>query len=128
MAGWVDIYPVKGLTFQFIYRYNSNFYANWDPFTRTDANDDAQVWQVPSYGLLDIHMKYKLPLKGRVGVELFGHVFNTLNAMYISDATDNSRYNGYYGTNHQLGHTANSAEVFIGLPRTFNVGVKVSFK
>ncbi len=128
MAGWVDIYPVKGLTFQLIYRYNSNFYANWDPFTRTDASDDAQVWQVPSYGLLDIHMKYKLPLKGRVGIELFGHIFNTLNTMYISDATDNSRYNGFYGTNHQLGHTANSAEVFIGLPRTFNVGVKVTFK
>ena len=127
MAGWVDIMPVKGLTLQFIYRYNTNFYANWDPFTRTDETDKAQVWQVPSYGLLDFHFKYKLPLKGRVGVELFGHVFNALNAMYISDATDNSRYNGFYGTNGQLGHTANSAEVFIGLPRTFNIGAKVSF-
>ncbi len=127
-AGWLDLYLVKGLALQFIYRYNTNFYANWDPFTRTDASDDAQVWEVPSYGLLDFHASYKLPLKGRVGVEVFGHVFNMLNTMYISDAVDNSRYNGYYGANHQLGHTANSAEVFIGLPRTFNVGLKVTFR
>lgn len=128
MAGWLDVNPIKGLTMQFIYRYNTSFYADWDPFTRTDATDNAQVWQVPSYGLFDIHLIYKLPLKGRVGVEIFGHIFNTLNEMYISDAVDNSRYNGYYGTDDQLGHTANSAEVYMGLPRTFNVGLKVSFK
>jgi len=128
MAVWLDLYPVKNLQLQFIYRYNSNYYADWDPFSRTDANDVAQVWQVPSYGLLDFHASYLLPLKGHVGVEIFAHVFNALDAMYISDAVDNSRYNGYYGVNHDLGHTANSAEVFIGLPRTFNVGAKISFK
>ena len=132
MAVWLDIYPVKNLQMQFIYRYNTNYYADWDPFSRTDANDVAQVWEVPSYGLLDFHLTYIVPLKGHVGVELFAHVFNALNTMYISDAVDNSRYNGYYGTEidgiYSLSHTANSAEVFIGLPRTFNVGTRITFK
>ena len=127
-AFWLDLYPVKGLQMQFIYRYNTNYYANWDPFSRTDETDRAQVWEVPSYGLLDFHVSYNIPLKGRVGLQVFGHVFNAFNKMYISDAVDNSRYNGYYGATGNLSHTANSAEVFIGLPRTFNVGIKVSFQ
>jgi len=132
MAFWLDLYPVKGLQFQAIYRYNTNYYADWDPFSRTDPNDKAQVWQVPSYGLLDFHVAYKIPLKGHVGLELFAHMFNSLNTLYISDGVDNSRYNGYYGTKingvYSLSHTANSAEVFMGLPRTFNAGVKISFR
>jgi len=128
MAFWIDLYPIKGLQLQGIYRYNTNFYANWDPFSRTNANDRLQVWEVPSYGLFDFHANYKLPLKGRVGLEVFAHVFNILDEMYVSDATDNSSYNGFYGANNQYSHTANSAEVYIGLPRTFNVGLRVAFK
>ncbi len=129
MGFWLDLYPVKGLQIQAIYRYNTNYYADWDPFSRTDPNDRVQVWEVPSYGLLDFHVSYTLPLKGKLGVQIFAHMFNTLNSLYISDAVDNSRYNGYYGYDHKiLSHTANSAEVFMGLPRTFNAGVKISFR
>ncbi len=127
VAGWIDIYPMKTLQLQVIYRYNTNYYADWDPFSRTSESDRAQVWEVPSYGLLDFHFAYQIPLKGRVGVYVTGHMFNIMNTMYVSDAVDNSRYNGYYGYNHQLGHTANSAEVFVGLPRTYNLGVKITF-
>jgi len=126
MGFWIDIYPIKRMQLQFIYRYNDNYYADWDPFSRTDPTDLEQVWKVPAYGLLDFHAQYALPLKGRVGVSIFAHVFNVLDALYISDAVDNSRYNGYYGTN--LSHDANTAEVFVGLPRTFNVGAKITFR
>jgi iron complex outermembrane receptor protein len=128
MAFWLDIFPVKGLQMQLIYRYNTNYYAGWDPFSRTDATDGGQVWQIPAFGLLDFHASYVLPMKGKLGIEVFAHIFNALDEIYISDATDNSPYNGFYGANNQFSHTANSAEVFVGLPRTFNIGTKITFK
>jgi hypothetical protein len=45
----------------------------------------------------------------------------------VQDATDNSKYNGYYGTENALSHTANSADVYLGLPRFFNAGLSVRF-
>jgi outer membrane cobalamin receptor len=126
-ALWTNIYPVKGLNFQLIWRHNANHYADFNPTSRDDENDRTQSWKTPSYSVFDMHINYSLPLKGRVGVEVFGHVFNLFDTFYIQDAVDNSSYNGYYGYDDNLSHTANSAEVFLGLPRTFNVGVRVNF-
>ncbi|MCF6365433.1 MAG: hypothetical protein L3J35_04445 [Bacteroidales bacterium] len=47
--------------------------------------------------------------------------------MYIQDAVDNSKYNGFYGYDNRFSHTVNSAEVYLGLPRTFNAGIKITF-
>lgn len=126
-ALWTNIYPVYGLDIQFIFRHNANHYADFNPAGRDDPTDTEQVWKTPSYSVFDLNVNYMLPLKGKVGVTVFAHVFNLFNTLYVQDAVDNSSYNGYYGANDQLSHTANSAEVFLGLPRTFNVGVKISF-
>ncbi len=127
-GGTITIVPVKGLRFQFDGRHYSNHYAAWDPFSRTNENDKEQVWKTPSYFLADMHLSYKLPLKNdKLGVVVFGHIFNLFDAMYIQDATDNSKYNGFKGYDGRFSHTVNSAEVFLGLPRTFNLGVKINF-
>ncbi len=126
-ALWTNIYPVKGLNFQLIWRHNANHYADFNPVDRDDEKDREQSWKTPSYSVFDMHINYKLPIKGRVGVDVFGHMFNIFDTFYVQDALDNSPYNGYYGANDQLNHDANTAEVFLGLPRTFNVGVRVSF-
>ncbi len=130
MGVYVDLFPIKGMQIQAIYRYNDNYYAEWDPFSRTKESDEAQVWEIPAFGLLDLHLSYVLPTKGNVGVEVFAHVFNALNTKYVQDAVDNSAYNGYYGvgTDKPLSHTANSAEVYMGLPRTFNIGAKFNIQ
>ena len=59
---------------------------------------------------------------GGVGVTLFAHVFNALDATFIQDATDNSRYNAW-----DKDHDADDAEVFFGLPRTFNIGLSLTY-
>ena len=125
LALWTNIYPLKGLDLQLIWRYNTNHYADFNPTSRTDESDTEQSWKTPSYSVFDLNINYSLPLKGRVGVGVFGHVFNLFDTFYVQDAVDNSRYNGYYGQN--LNHDANTAEVFLGLPRTFNVGVRITF-
>ncbi len=126
-ALWTNIYPVKGLNIQLVYRYNTNHYADFDPTNRSDKDDTEQVWKTPAYSLLEAHINYALPLKGRVGVTVFVHGFNLLDALYVQDALDNSAYNGNAGPDGQFNHDINRAEVFVGIPRTINGGVKITF-
>jgi iron complex outermembrane recepter protein len=122
----VAAYPIKRLKVQVDFRYNDNYYANWDPFSRTKENDRSQVWKTPSYYLFDLHASYQFALGEKINAEIFGHIFNLLDEIYIQDATDNSQYNGFYGDN-RFSHDVNTAEVFVGLPRTFNIGAKIMF-
>ncbi len=126
VALWANLYPVKGFNFQFVWRNNSNHYAAFDPAGRTDPNDTEQVWKTPSYSVFDLHVNYAIPTTGNMDLQLFLHVFNVFNTMYVQDAVDDSKYNGYYGYDNRYSHTVNSAEVFLGLPRTFNVGLKIN--
>jgi outer membrane cobalamin receptor len=132
IAGMLVITPINGLRFQADARYYTNHYADFDPLSREysegETPDRAQVWLTPSYFLADLHLSYQLPLKGKFGVEVFGHLFNLLDEIYIQDAVDNSAYNGNYGVDGtQFNHDVNTAEVYLGLPRTFNAGVKITF-
>ncbi|MDZ7272310.1 MAG: TonB-dependent receptor [candidate division KSB1 bacterium] len=119
-----SLFPVRGLQAQAVYRYYMRHYADWDPLSRTNPNDRAQSWRVPNAGVLDFHLTYDLPFRfGGVGLQLFAHVFNVLDTEYIQDATDNSAYNAW-----NKNHTADDAEVFFGLPRTFNAGLIVTYR
>ena len=119
-----SVYPVKGMTAQLVARYNANYYADWDPFSRTDETDRSQVWQVPNYSLFDFHFRYIIPFKvAGVSMNVFAHIFNLTDAEYISDATDESRYNAISTSVPGVEkHSAQRAEVFMGLERTYNVG------
>ena len=121
------VFPIKGMRFQVVFRYNARYYSDWDPFTRTNPNDRGQVWETPAYTIFDLHFNYKLPidLKG-LNFDLFAHVFNLFNTVYIQDATDNSQYNSYDPVGQQ-NHSASDAEVFLGIPRTFNLGITLSY-
>lgn len=121
----LTLIPIKDLRFQFDYRHYKNHYSAYDPTSRTDATDRDQVWQAPAYNLFDMHFSYKLPIKSdKLDIGVFAHVFNLLDEIYIQDATDESSYNAVGGA---APHSAMRAEVFYGLPRTYNVGVKVTF-
>ena len=119
-----SVFPVSGLQLQLVWRIYDEYYSNFDPFSRTDETDRAQVWKVPSYNLFDLHFAYSVPVES-ADITVFAHVFNLFNTLYVQDATDNSRFNGYSanGTN----HSADDAEIFPGLPTNFNLGVSVAF-
>jgi len=127
-----SLMPVKGFTAQVVYKFYADNYADWDPFSRTDSTDRAQSWKAPDYSLVDLHISYDLPVHiGGMRLQAFAHVFNLLDAVYVQDAVDNSRYNafGYWAgrTVPYFPHTASAAEVFLGLPRQWNVGLKLTF-
>jgi outer membrane receptor for ferrienterochelin and colicin len=132
------IFPIQGMTAQIIWKYNAKHYASFDPFSRTQAYfAGEQSWETPAYSLFDLHFSYDIPVNV-IGfdVTLFAHVFNLFDEIYVQDAVDNSQYNGYYANNPDRNadgklnnadgmHTADDAEVFLGLPRSFNFGFTV---
>lgn len=101
----------------------SKYYADWNVFDRTNPSDRAESWQLPTYTLVDWHVNHTLYSDDLIRVDLFGHVYNLFDAVYVQDATDNSAYNAFG----EKSHKADDAEVFLGLPRNYNFGVKVSF-
>ena len=118
--------PIKGLYLQgTMWSYDKN-YADWSPAAREvkgSATDRVQVWEAPAYNRMDLHAYYNLPMSiGGANFQLFAHVFNLTDALYIQDATDNSQYNAWDDD-----HDADSAEVFFGRPRYMNMGLTVRF-
>lgn len=115
---------VKNLSAALTYRNYSKYYADWNVFGRTNEADRAESWKVPGYSVVDLNLNYRLPMDfNGVTMDVFVHVFNVTDAIYIQDAVDNSAYNAYGDKT----HSADDAEVFMGLPRNYNAGVKINF-
>ena len=129
MALGLTLTPMEGLSLQTLVNYYDNNYSDWSPSAREydegGSPDREQVWMAPSYSKVNLHINYDLPMQlAGTNVTVFAHVFNLLDAVYVQDATDNSRYNGY---NDDGTHDASSAEVYLGIPRYFNAGLKINF-
>ena len=124
-VGGLTVKPIKGLNIQGLLKVYDDNYADWSPDAReVDGEADrAQVWKAPGYSKLDLHLSYKLPEIAGLNMTLHGHIFNALDDVYVQDATDNSKYNGY---GEKL-HLAHNAEVFLGTPRYYNLGLTVNF-
>ena len=124
-VGGLTLKPIKGLNIQGLLKIYDDNYADWSPDAReVDGEADrTQVWKAPGYSKLDLHLSYKLPEIAGLDLTLHGHVFNALDDVYVQDATDNSKYNGYGAKV----HAAHNAEVFLGTPRYYNLGLTVNF-
>ena len=119
----VSIFPAEGVYLQVVGKTFSNHYSNFDPRGRTDPTDRTQSWKAPGYTVIDLHAGYDLPLSSLpVKIQIFTNVFNLFDTVYIQDALDNSRFNGFDGD-----HDADDAEVFFGLLRTFTLGFSVTY-
>jgi hypothetical protein len=126
----ISVLPVDGMTFSIIGKYYQNHWAAWDLFDRAADPDDQstwdrdQSWKIPSYFFADLHFTYNLPLNWNgVGLTLFAHGINVFDTEYLSDAIDNSQYNGAGdGT-----HRAADAEVFFGIPAFWNIGLELTY-
>jgi hypothetical protein len=137
LAAGTTFYFLNGAQANLTWRLYDNYYSQFDPFDRTDEQEvidnggmAPQVWQIPQYNVFDFHFYYRLPVTiGSVRVSTFFHVFNLLDDLFIQDATDNSSFNGYEDENgdYYEPHSASSAEVLLGLPRSFNAGFRLEF-
>ena len=125
-----SVFPTDGAYVSLVGKFFGNHYAAFDHLNRSDpAERGLQSWQPPGYSVLDLHLSYSLgdiiPVAGGAGVRVFANVYNLLDAIYVQDATDASRFNSYFEDGDV--HDADSAEVFLGYPRNLNVGFQVTF-
>lgn len=131
----VSVFPIKGLIIQGTVNYYDRFWANWDPASREisagGVADRAENWQVPAYSTMDAHVTYTLPIRpAGLDIQVFGHFFNLTDAIYVTDALDNSPYNAFDDNGSLPGgknHKADDAEVYVGAPRRMNAGVSIRF-
>ncbi len=126
LAYGLSVFPIEGFFVQAVGKSFGKHYAEYDPFDRTDQSEEGiQSWQAPGYTLFDLHAAYNFgrdvpALRGNE-VRIFLNVFNLFDKVYIQDAVDNSRFNSY-----DQDHDADDAEVFVGFPRSVNIGIQIS--
>ncbi|MBI1182766.1 TonB-dependent receptor [bacterium] len=121
----LTVKPMSGLSLSAQYRYYGKNYSQWDPTSRTSLENGGrpQSWKVPDYAIVDFHGSYRLPIKSDdFTIDVFAHVFNVMNNFYIIEAVDNSAYNSF-----DKDHDADDAEVFVGKPRNYNMGIIFRF-
>ena len=126
MVVGATVTPISGLRIQGLFNWYDNNYSDWSPASREikgGTADREQVWMAPGYSKIDLHAYYNLPMSlAGTKLQVFAHVFNLTDALYIQDAVDNSQYNAW-----DKDHDADSAEVFFGSPTYFNMGLTVRF-
>jgi outer membrane receptor protein involved in Fe transport len=93
--------------------------AEANPWAFDENGDPIQSWQIPNYFMVDVHAGYFFKWK-EVGLRLQASVLNMLNDKYITDAQNNDQY-----LYHQSTFDANSAGVFFGLGRRFNLSLQI---
>lgn len=115
--------PIKNLYFKLRYTYFDRNYSNFEPIELTVIKDlsgnilsdnrNRESWQSPSYGILDFNFGYTFDA-WKLKMTLNGGVLNVLNTVYISDSQNGSGFN------------AETASVFVGMGRRFNVGLRIA--
>jgi hypothetical protein len=127
LAYAVSFFPIQDFFFRAQGRTYWNHYANFNPVDRDDPDEAGiQAWEAPGYSVFDLHASYRIgdliPVWQGGDVRIFANLYNLFDKIYISDAVDNSSYNSWDDD-----HDADDAEVFFGLPRSFNLGFEVRF-
>ena len=113
-GGGVDYDLNSGLGFGANYTYFDNIFANFTVTSRTTSKD---VWQLPSYGLLDMNMKYTFKMGG-LNASLIFNVNNVLNTQYFSSGTD---------ADMSISGAKMNALVYYGKMRSGSISLKVKF-
>lgn len=111
----------------------SRHFADFDPFSLNGENEGRQSWQIPTYGLLDLHAGYRLDLNG-TNMDFRLSIFNLLNTVYLSNAQNNDAYGEWYFTNPDRKYAfsennfdAGSASVYMGYGFRTNLSVRIRF-
>jgi hypothetical protein len=139
---------LKGLKVDGNYRYIDNLYASIDPTAfRTQIANDKGSLALPSYGLMDAGVSYKMLVgkdnKSSVNFRL--NVNNVLDEIYIAESRTNihiknqgdflntdgtpntTTYNTYLGSLKTYDGLDQTNQVYFGFGRTWNFGISYNF-
>jgi len=114
---------VKGLSMDLDYRYYDGLYAAIDPGSFGTPDHHGSL-ELPSFGLLDAGVSYKLYFKNRKSLHLRFNANNLLNTQFISQSDTN--YHPEAGEPDWNGVNMNN-RVYFGNGLTWNLGVAYKF-
>ena len=105
------------LNVQLSWNYNARYWADFEPNTRTNANDRTQPYRIPNYHLVNLginYLKYFRMGNKALGTTFFFNLNNIFDVWYIERGKDGAD------------HTLNTFSGYWGQGRNFNFGVKLS--
>ena len=105
------------------YTWFDRYYSQFEPTSLVGVNAQRESWEIPSYGIMDIHFGGSFLFNKKIPVSLRMSVLNALDNNYISDAQNN----GEYPNPKYKDFDASSATVFFGQGRRFNVSLQLKF-
>ncbi len=120
---------IKGLYTTGVFTWFGNNYSEFnplelDPEQNPGAFDDdgnpRQSWKIPNYFTIEFHAGYSWRMKN-VGWQVRASVLNALDNVFVTDAQNNDPF-----LIHSSSFDANSAGVFMGLGRRFNISLKLN--
>ncbi len=94
------------------FNYFADIYARYDPNRRT--TEGPQAWTLPDYSTFDMSIRHGFKI-GDLDATLTGRMNNVFDTQYVSDATDGA------------GSVSETALVWYGYGRTFNISAKLKF-
>ncbi len=104
------------------YTWFDRYFADFEPGNLNGVNARRESWQIPAYGLMDIHAGTSFMFSG-APISIRMSILNALDAVYITDAQNNDQFSGQPYNNFD----AQSATVFFGQGRRYNFSVQVKF-
>ena len=111
----------------------SRHFADFDPFSLNGENEGRQSWQIPTYGLLDLHAGYNFDVN-ETNMDVRLSAFNILNTVYLSNAQNNDAYGEWYFTDPDRKYAfsennfdAGSASVYMGYGFRANLSIRIRF-
>jgi len=117
-----------GLGIDLDYLFYDNLYAEFDPSDRDDETlRDVQAVKLPSYGLLDGGLTYKIDINDQFAAKIRFNMNNMLDTEYIAETFDRLSYDDNGALLGNQGRLDDSSG-FYGFGRTWNVGLKVYWK
>ena len=101
----VSVKPCTGLTMQLGWSYNARYWADFEPNTRTDANDRTEPYRLPDYSLVNMGVSYQKNFKAgekNVNTVFFFNLNNLFDEWYIERGKDGKdhtlgTFTGYWG-------------------------------
>lgn len=80
--------------------YNTRFWADFDPASRTNVDDRADSFRIPSFHLANL--KFRVTLPSFMGLSFFVNINNLFNEKYVERGRDGSShdrdtFSGYWG-------------------------------
>lgn len=121
---------IRGLYVTGVFTWFTKHYSEFNPFDYQieqnpwafdEDGNPRQSWKIPGYYLIDFHAGYSFMVK-KVRLQVRGSVLNILDEIYITDAQNNDPYL----TRDSDLFNANSAGVFMGLGRRFNISLQIT--